>query len=439
MPVEPQVNHHVPDADPHLSVTVARSSSSAETPESPAQLQAVVAAACADGTPLRIVGGGTWLDAGRPCTTARAVCTSALCDVVEYVPGDLVITVGAGMTLAEIAAITAAHGQQLALDPFTSSRGLTLGTIGATIATASHGPLSLGYGRARDLVLGLTFVTGTGMVATAGGRVVKNVAGFDLVRLMTGAWGTLGVLTEISLRLHARPPVDETFGIAIDLPTTADARHQALGDLVSRLNSAPLLATTLSLSALLLIPDEARSQLAGVPSLPSTGVLLLARAAGNRVRVDAIRHALSTLGNLTVVDPTIWEAVRTFERGNTTWRLSDAPMRTADTLRRVNTWQSETGAADVCTLVEPMRGVVRVSGVVPPSAAAPTWRLPQGAIAERLVGDAWLHQPTTASDMLSRQLRERFDPGHVLNRGIFGYSPDTARSVAPGSVAARPT
>jgi glycolate oxidase FAD binding subunit len=431
------------DAATSLTMTIASTTAQPETPESAAHLQALVAAAYADGTALRIAGSGTWLDAGRPCRASRVVCTRALCDVVEYVPGDLVITVGAGMTLAEIAAVTERHGQQLALDPFTSSRGLTHGTIGATIATASHGPLALGYGRARDLVLGLSFITGTGMLARAGGRVVKNVAGFDLVRLMTGAWGTLGILTEISLRLHARPPVDETFAIAIDLPTNAAAQHQALTDLVSRLNSAPLLATTQSLSALMMVPAESTAHLPAAQTwprvLPQASVLLLARAAGNRVRVDAMRHSLATLGDLTVMDPTVWDAVRTSEHGNITWRLSDAPTRTANTLQRVRTWQTESGVTDVVTLVEPLRGVVHVSGMVPTSAADPMWRLPHGAIAERLVDAAWRNHPALASDVLSQKLRERFDPGQVLNPGIFGEPLHVTGGTSPSAAMAAST
>ena len=89
----------------------------------------------------------------------------------------------AGTTLQEIAHETAKHGQWLALDPYGSNDGIDTGTIGATIATASQGPLTLGYGRARDLILGLSFITGNGTAVRAGGRVVKNVAGFDLVRL----------------------------------------------------------------------------------------------------------------------------------------------------------------------------------------------------------------------------------------------------------------
>ena len=101
--------------------------------------------------------------------------------------------------------VTSAEGQWLALDPF----GARTGTLGATIATGSSGPLAHAFGTPRDNVLGLEVVTGTGDIVRAGGRVVKNVAGFDLTRLFTGAWGTLAVITEATVRLRARPERDE--------------------------------------------------------------------------------------------------------------------------------------------------------------------------------------------------------------------------------------
>src|SRR5439155_9619738 len=101
--------------------------------------------------------------------------------IVEYVPGDLTLTARAGTTLAEIRDATAAEQQWLALDPHGSDDG----TIGATVATASAGPLATAFGTPRDLVLGVEFLTGGGALARGGGRVVKNVAGFDLVRLLT--------------------------------------------------------------------------------------------------------------------------------------------------------------------------------------------------------------------------------------------------------------
>ena len=162
-------------------------------------------------TPLRITGSrGCWIDAGRPVDATRIASLAAHSGVVDYVPGDLTITVRSGTTLGEIAATTSAEGQWLPLDPF----GSLDGTIGATIATGSSGPLAHSFGRARDLVLGVEFVSGEAKAVRGGGRVVKNVAGFDLVRLITGSWGTLGILTEATLRLYSLPsqPITVSLG-----------------------------------------------------------------------------------------------------------------------------------------------------------------------------------------------------------------------------------
>ena len=179
------------------------------TPASVTELSDVLRAATA---PLRVQGRGSWLHGGGPWATAQALSTTALRGVVEYIPGDLVITVRAGTTLEELAEVTGAHGQMLAMAPYATqdraAPGIVDATVGAMIATASPAPLPLADMTARDLVLGVQVVTGDGAVTRAGGRVVKNVAGFDLVRLHTGAFGTLGVITEVSLRLHARPPHD---------------------------------------------------------------------------------------------------------------------------------------------------------------------------------------------------------------------------------------
>lgn len=142
-------------------------------------------------TPLRIVGRGTWLDAGRAVAAHETITTLECTGIVDYVPDDLTLTARAGTTLEEIRSATSRHGQWLALDPFGGGQG----SLGATLATNSAGPLATAFGHPRDLTLGVAFVTGAGVVARGGGRVVKNVAGFDLTRLMIGAWGTLGVIT----------------------------------------------------------------------------------------------------------------------------------------------------------------------------------------------------------------------------------------------------
>src|SRR5215207_1849086 len=175
------------------------------------------------GTPLRLAGRGTWLDAGRPVHATDTLSTRELSGITEYVPGDLTLTARAGTTLAEIRETTKANGQWLALDPPGSDEG----TLGATIATGSAGALRTFFGAPRDLALGVEFVTGAAVVARGGGRVVKNVAGFDLTRLLTGSWGTLGVITEVTVRLHARPEADESMAVSVD-PATGVSRVRQL-------------------------------------------------------------------------------------------------------------------------------------------------------------------------------------------------------------------
>src|SRR5205085_2072238 len=118
---------------------------------------------------LRIAGGASWLDANRPVRAEATLVTSGLSGIIEYEPGDLTLTARAGTTLEEIARATAAHGQWLTLDPHGDS---TRATIGATIATASAGPLAHHFGTPRDVTLGIEFVTGAGDVVRGGGRVV---------------------------------------------------------------------------------------------------------------------------------------------------------------------------------------------------------------------------------------------------------------------------
>ena len=154
----------------------------------------------ANGTGLRIVARGTWLDAGG---TVNADARLSLADdsgVVSYVPDDLTVTARAGTTLRELSDALSSHDQWIALDPRCDGDV----SLGATVATCSYGPAAAIFGTPRDQVLGLTVVLGTGDIVHAGGRVVKNVAGFDLTRLMIGAWGTLGVITEVTMRVRSR-------------------------------------------------------------------------------------------------------------------------------------------------------------------------------------------------------------------------------------------
>jgi glycolate oxidase FAD binding subunit len=165
-----------------------------------AEISTAVHEAIADRSSLRIIGRGTWLEAGSPVSASAQLVLADDHGIVAYVPDDLTITARAGTTLRELDETLGAHDQWIALDP----EGAPDITIGATVATCSYGPAAAFFGTPRDQVLGMTVVLGTGEVIRIGGRVVKNVAGFDLTRLMIGAWGTLGVITEVTLRVRSR-------------------------------------------------------------------------------------------------------------------------------------------------------------------------------------------------------------------------------------------
>ena len=157
----------------------------------------------ADGNDLAVVarGAGTTLGWGTPPERLDVVLDmTAVTGVVDHAAGDLVVVVQAGTPMAELQSVVAEAGQQLALDsPYPEA------TVGGTLAMSTSGPRRLLYGTARDLLIGMTFVRADGVVAKAGGRVVKNVAGYDFGKLLTGSYGTLGVITEAVFRLHPLP------------------------------------------------------------------------------------------------------------------------------------------------------------------------------------------------------------------------------------------
>ncbi len=257
-------------------------------------LAELVRTAAAERRGLRIAGAGRWSGADSPAAAvhgdADVVSLAAMSGVVAYVPGDLTLTARAGTTLAELDEVTRTHGQWCPLVPW----GDDAGTIGATFATATPGPLGASLGRPRDLALGLEFVDGEGIVARGGGRVVKNVAGFDLVRLMVGAFGTLGVLTEVTVRLRARPTADIT--LVVTRSASAPWNPAAVGDALRSADVAPASAVTLD--------DETADALA----VPRGAVIV--RYLGNAAYVRAGRAAAERVGAVRDGDPAFWTGFR---------------------------------------------------------------------------------------------------------------------------------
>ena len=372
-----------------------------------AALQATVREAVAARTPLRVRGRGRWLDAGRPVRADRALDVGSHAGIVEYVPGDLTLTAAAGTPLAELQAAARAEGQWVPIEPW----GGDAGTLGATLATATAGPTSGAVGLPRDVVLGVTVITGTGEVVRGGGRVVKNVAGFDLVRLMVGAWGTLGAIVEATVRLRALPERDETLAVAVPPPAGLDAW-------LARLRALPVAPLALEL-----VSDG----LAAALGLPPRAALLV-RLAGNADTVTGQRRALAALGDAPDAPADVWTRLREAEPARAaTLRYSAAPARLAlpwgEALRAA---AATPDAAAAIVHASVARGVVRL--VVPAGddaalAIALGERAPAGVtrLAERLPAALWPRlAPTAADDRLSRGVRRAFDPVHLLNPGVLG-------------------
>jgi glycolate oxidase FAD binding subunit len=193
----------------------------AYVPTDLAGVRDAVLAACDDDANITVRGGGTklgWLAPQKPPATSAGrpdmtIDTRQLTGLVEHDPGDMTATVLAGTPLDDLQPRLAAAGQQLAVDPPRRGGGPTVGGI---LAANDAGPRRMKYGGIRDLVIGTTVVLADGTISRSGGRVIKNVAGYDLGKLWCGSLGTLGVITEITVRLHPLPEATRTLRIEAD-------------------------------------------------------------------------------------------------------------------------------------------------------------------------------------------------------------------------------
>jgi glycolate oxidase FAD binding subunit len=402
----------VPAASADSSASVAESALASATPSSPplrptsaADVREIVRDAIAHKTALRIVGRGTWLGAGRPVGATRRVSLDGLTGIADYTPGDLTLTARAGTTLAEIARATVEHGQWLALAPW----GGDAGSLGATVATATAGPMSGSLGTPRDVVIGLEVVAGSGEVVRGGGRVVKNVAGFDLTRLMVGAWGTLGILTEVSVRLRGLPEREATLALAVP---NAPA---PLADFLTRLRAAPIAPIALEMLS---------ARLAAQLGLGQSAVVI-ARLAGNADAVAAQRAAIGALGEVAEVAGDVWTAVRNADPTAATVVRFSSPVA-----RFPEIWLAAgrlAAAGDGHVHASVLRSSARV--VLPHNedtlSDAALDLLRSGnrdtRIFERLPAALWpVLAPSRVNDRLSGGVRAAFDPHRLLNPGILG-------------------
>jgi len=343
-----------------------------------------IRAASTSAMPLRIRGGGT-KDFYGGALEGDVISTGVYAGIIDYEPTELVITARAGTSLAAIESAMKARGQMLAFEPPHFGSG---STVGGAIASGLAGPRRPYSGAVRDLVLGIKVIDGAGEHLTFGGQVMKNVAGFDVSRLMTGALGTLGVITEVSLKCLPMPRAEAT--IAFDC--SADEANRRVNEWGGQ--PLPLSATCF---------HDGR---------------LSVRLSGAQPAVDA---ALTKLGGKAVVeaDP-FWASVRDHSHrffvecatsGNPLWRLS---------VRQTAPY-TDFGGDQLIEWGGGLRWLAANDRVDPGKLR--TWCAAQGGHATLFRAEAKtvdvFHPLEPAMLALHRRLKAVFDPQNIFNRGRF--------------------
>jgi glycolate oxidase FAD binding subunit len=361
----------------------------------------VLAGAAAGGEMVRIAGGKTKLHWGAQAAEPDVeLHTTALDQIVEHNAGDFTAVLQSGVPLARAQLELAREGQMVALDPWLGQ--MHQATIGGIVATGDSGPLSHRYGTPRDLILGMTVALSDGTVARSGGKVIKNVAGYDLAKLFCGSFGTLGLVLSVNLRLHPLPPATVT---AIGF----SGEPAALAAAARELAAAPL-----ELEAL----DVCWSK---------DGGRILARCAGKQParRGERATAAMRAAGiertDVVPEDRELWDEQRAGQRSvrAALVRIAARPSQLASVL----------GAARSCGGRLVGRAALGSSFIEVDPAAVPALRgqLPSGVVSIVLDApaasveelDRWGEAPGETTLELMRRIKARFDPAGVCNPGIF--------------------
>jgi glycolate oxidase FAD binding subunit len=364
---------------------------------------AALASAAADGQSVRIRGAGTKLGWGaRTAEPDLELRTTALDRIVEHNSGDLTAVLQAGVPIARAQATFAALGQMLALDPPLGQGSDRLATVGGMLATGDCGPLRHRYGAPRDLVVGMTVALSDGTIARSGSKVIKNVAGYDLAKLFCGAFGTLGVILSVNVRLHP---------LAADTATVLGASDDPgiLAAAALKLSGAPLELETLDVSW--------RSGRGG----------LLARFAGVQTarRGERIAKLMgdADLGGVetTTDDESLWARQRAGQRaqdGYALVRVAARPSALAAILHAIDACGGTLvgRAALGASYVELEPGVVERFRTLLPAGAAPM--LLDAPAELRRPRDPWGAGDGPALELM-RRVKLRFDPAHACNPGVF--------------------
>ena len=394
-------------------------------PGSKEEIAAVLALASEESLPVTPWGGGTHMAIGAPPTRGGVVLgMRRLNRLVEHEPGDLTATAEAGMTLAAFQAELGKRGQWLSLDPAQADRA----TIGGILAANASGPRRHLYGTARDLLIGLTMVLADGAVVRGGGKVVKNVAGYDLPKLAIGSLGTLGVIVDATVKLRPRADVDRL--IVAPFPKLA-----AAGQAVRAIMASDLIPSALD------VADGATLRAAGLGGPEGAAVL---------VGVDGLREQVewqqAELARLTGVPVTAldgdarddaWRALgdlprRAFDLPTAVMRCSVLPSQVADVMEAARAAAEGRGLAAAVRAHAGVGMVLAVlgngRGAAEVTATLEEWRALVGArgghallewapLAVKERASVW--DPPGPAHRIMKRLKSELDPRGILNPGRF--------------------
>lgn len=396
------------------------------TPGTQEETQAAVQDAYRQSTPLYTIGGGTSLDYGLPARQpGLGLSLAGLNRLVDYPARDLTITVEAGMTLAALRETLAAENQWLPIDAPQSANA----TLGGLIATNFSGPRRFGYGTMRDYLIGVTAIDGRGVMFHGGGRVVKNVAGYDFCKLLIGSLGTLGVVVQATLKVK---PLPEASALLVH-PLASLAEAEPLLEALVNSRVAP--------AAVELLAGPAWAADPALEPLP-TGQALVVGVEGTGPEVEYMQRQLlqewqqlGAQGRAVPQShvPCLWERMTEFaaERQGLVIQASVVPSAVVGLAQKI-----QSVAGNVSILAHAASGVLvaRLPSIEPADVAPtmirtiqPAVRAASGSVtalalpaeAERTRQVVW--GPATEGEALMRSVKEQFDPLGLLNPGRFIY------------------
>jgi glycolate oxidase FAD binding subunit len=384
----------------------------------------VVADTIGNGRSLEVVGAGSKRGLGRPVIAAGRICTASLRGVVLYEPSELVLTAAAGTPVRDIVDLLDEHHQELAFEPMSYRSlygGNSAGTLGGMIAVNASGPRRIKVGAARDHVLGFRAVSGRSEEFKSGGRVMKNVTGYDMSKLMTGSFGTLAVLTEVTVKVLPKAETEETL-LMLGLDD---------GEAINCLTEASGLPH--EVSGLSHLPPKSAPPVGGLPSNQSVTALRLegpaisiAQRKQNLIahfkRRHCEFHSLAE-GESKKLWASIRDVVPLASLDSHIWRISTSPTegsRVVETIRKaeapVTGWYYD-WAGGLIWLATESTSAAWVSAIRTTvdgfGGHATLVRAPEEIRSRTPV----FHPQQTALAMLSARVKHNFDPARVLNRG----------------------